>query len=205
MLMAAAGNSGAGPTTLLSDSFTRANSAVSLGTADVGGTWTKNFATYGISSNKAYIASGLSNLSHNAAWLDPAVGDGTVSVDITLSATTDRACGGLMLRRTDESNIIRVILYKVSGLNRLEIQQMLTGGFTSLTHADSQGFVNGSTYTLKSVLSGTTVTASINGTQILSTTVAAGLTGTQFGPTVYFETANYDDGGTTFDNFLMTT
>lgn len=53
-IVASGRRAASGPTVVVSDSFTRANSAVSMGTADTGQTWLANDGTWGITSNRAY-------------------------------------------------------------------------------------------------------------------------------------------------------
>lgn len=69
-----------------SDTFTRVDSAVSLGTADVGGAWTAGRGTWGIQTNQAYMATGTTGTIPFAYMTLPEFVDGTVTVDLKLSA-----------------------------------------------------------------------------------------------------------------------
>lgn len=70
------------------DTFTRADNAASMGNATVGGAWTGTRGTWGIQSNQAYAASGLtSNVPTWARLSLPSFIDGTVTCDVKLSGT----------------------------------------------------------------------------------------------------------------------
>ena len=87
-----------GLVTRASDTFTRADSTTTLGTAETGGAWTAHVGTWGISSNQAYCptSAGL-----NIATVDTGYSDGFVTVTVTgVSAAGQR----LVFRLSDSSN-----------------------------------------------------------------------------------------------------
>lgn len=192
--------------TFASDTFTRADSASSLGTADQGGAWTVTAGdgTWGITSNKGYAATPKSN-DHSIATLSVAQNNVTVSCDITLSSTSNRATAGLRLRAADVSNWLGSYLYKTGTYNMLDLQQVVSGAQTSLASVTSLGLVNGNTYNLKVVISGTTAAVYLDGVlKIAATSFNSGLTTQKYGINLFSLSTDFDDGGTRFDNFLVT-
>lgn len=118
---------------LASDTFNRADSGVTLGSADVGGAYsTSGGAGYGISSNKAYL---LGNGAEALAMLDIGTADAIISCTVTTSTTkTNR---GLCGRASDDVNLLLVQLTVVPGVNRLRFFQCVAGGYTELAGVDS--------------------------------------------------------------------
>lgn len=191
--------------TYASDSFDRANSAIALGTADVGGTWAEPSGFWGILTNKAYIQTPSVD-NHNNAVLNVGQSNVSVSADIILSSTNNRAAAGLRLRHQDDSNFIAVYLYKCTAVtNSILIVQAVGGSATYPGEFTSAGLANGSTYTLKVTLSGSTITVLLNGVQKLSTTFDnTNLTTGKYGIGAYVGSTDFDDGGSTFNNFAVT-
>jgi hypothetical protein len=104
------------------DRFTRANSATLLGN-----NWAVDNGTGGISSNAAYfpvIASGFGR-AYQANAL-PLGGDGMVCCDITVPTTAGTGFG-LMLRRQDANNFLR--LWTNNTTNAIHLQTWVAGGF----------------------------------------------------------------------------
>lgn len=191
----------AGVTTYGADTFTRANGVI--GTAETGGAWTPSATSgvWSVASNKASCAK-VDNV-HNSTTLAIAQANVTVTVDLTLSATNNRALAGIVMRYADANNWLRVSLGKYTSTNDLFIQQFLAGSLTTLSDITTMGLVNGNTYALKVVISGTTITAFVDGVQKASASFNAGLTTQTYGLTMFAAAANFDDGGSTFDNFLV--
>jgi hypothetical protein len=86
-----------GGTPVVSDSFNRADSSTSLGTADVGGAWTAFAGTWGIASNKAYH---VSTFADGYAAIDSGLADCTVA--LTLSTV---GAGGITFRAADATHL----------------------------------------------------------------------------------------------------
>lgn len=191
---------------LVSDSFDRADSTTSLGTADSGQVWTAHSGTWGISSNKGYLAS---TTGQAAASVDAGASDVEVSADITLSPTTDRADAGLVFRLADDSNYLLALINKVTGSNSIQLFKRQAGSFTHLASVGSQGHVNGTTYDLRVVANGSSIEVFRDDTSVLTHTLSgADLTtfgsNTRHGLRVH-RGSTADDGGTRFDNFLVET
>lgn len=134
------------------DTFTRADSAVTLGNSEGAGTpaWTALTATWGIASNRAYVASGGTTNSV-AVLTSPAAQDGELTVDITLSPTANRGYAGVVLRAADATNNLHVMLAKIgTGSNDVVyLSKNVAGAVTQLAQLSSAGLINGATYGLK--------------------------------------------------------
>lgn len=85
-------------TTLISDSFNRADSAVSLGSADVGGAWTAEAGTWGIASNRGYKATVNQQ---GYASIDTGVSD---NIDLECTFPVAGTAGGGILIRSNGLN-----------------------------------------------------------------------------------------------------
>lgn len=109
--------------TLVADSFTRADSASSLGTADVGGAWTSLAGTWGISGNKAYLPSAGAE-----AWAVHDTGRADIDMQVTVAAPTV-SNQGLCWRMASAGNGYRLAfssggtlkLFRVTGGTSTEI------------------------------------------------------------------------------------
>lgn len=147
-----------------SDSFTRADNALSLGSATTGQLWTAS--VWGISANKAAMVSG-----NGFATLDTATANLTVTnVVATISASNP----GIVFRYADATNWARVIIINQS----VRIDWMVAG-----VETDSATFpaTIADGITLKAVIFGTALSVSVNGTQVATKTLPAGLTGKRAG------------------------
>lgn len=189
-----------------SDAFTRADSATTLGTADVGGAWTAQVGTWGILSNKAYCAVATSDAYNIATLTLQNTADVTVSCDVTTSATANRTTAGLALRYTDVNNWVRLLLFKEGSIpNSIYLQQTVSGTPTTLANLDSAGLADGTLYNLKAVIAGTTIAVYLdNVLKIAATSFNSGLTTQKYGPALYKAASTFDNGGSRFDNFLVT-
>jgi hypothetical protein len=85
---------------LVNDSFTRANSATSLGTSTSGHTWIAQAGTWGINTNQAYMATVAS--ANDSAVIDCGKADAIVQVKIAAVGGSQ----GFTVRATDSSNAI---------------------------------------------------------------------------------------------------
>lgn len=173
-----------GPTTVVSDSFNRADSSTSLGSADTGQAWTALVGTWGITSNQAYNPVGGGD-NQCTAVVDAGVSDCTVQV--TKPNSHD---AGFVFRVVDANNYLMFteagVLYKRVG-----------GGFTSIATCavGSDGDV------LAAVLSGTSVIVKRNGTQIVSVTESTHQSATKHGLRNYFPSFGASE---LFDDFTVT-
>lgn len=118
------------------DGFTRADSASTLGNAEVGGAWTAHAGTWGITGNKAYKAA--TNTSCIAS-----INVGAANCDASIVVhTAAGSSSGLVVRATDNGNYIFATpsiffgfmqLYKVVGG---VFTQLGTNGFAAAVNAD---------------------------------------------------------------------
>jgi len=113
------GVAAAGPTTIVSDAFNRADSTTTMGNADTGQTWVPNSGTWGITSNQA---DHIVNTSQNTTIVDSGVSDCTVQV--TFPSLQD---GGICVRSTDDNNN-----FITSGTADHTLYRRQAGSFTSL-------------------------------------------------------------------------
>lgn len=215
---ASSGTIASGVTTYASDTFTRANSAT-LGTTETGSkTWVQQdrpavspgYTSSGstrttLTSNKVALANPDSN-SNVQVWavVNSGVSDCTVSASVTLSGT--RACPGIIFRSTGSSNGIVVFLEKFGGTDAIQMQSFSAGSYTNIgSTVSSAGLSLGSTYTLKAVLSGTSIKIYLDDVLKIDTTSSTNQSSTYHGIQAYCSTgSSNDDAGSTFDNFSVT-
>jgi hypothetical protein len=193
---------GGGGTSIATETFTAADSATALynNTGPVGKTtdtgskvWGLISANggWGISSNTGYQAAGSVP---GLLAIDSGVTDYTVQVDVTFSGAVNDS--GLLFRATDGSNWINFI----GDPGGWYFQKMAAGAQANAAHTTET--VTAGTYTLKVVLSGSTLTGYVNNVQKLTYTITDSslLTGKKVG---------LASGSTTspahFDNFSVTT
>ena len=98
----------AGRPIVLRDTFSRADSALTLGTPDLGPSPTVLSGTWGISSGRAYNASDLDG---NLVVWDLATPNGTFEATVrgTLASGTDFRLADLVVRVLDTSNYLRIV------------------------------------------------------------------------------------------------
>lgn len=145
----------------ITDSFTRADSATTMGTTETGSkTWTPNSGTWGITTNRAYIAAGGAQLT---TIVDAALANCTV--EVTIENFVD---SGLCFRSTDDSNNLVT--------NGGNLFKRVAGSFTSLG-----SFTYGTGSVIKAVLNGSAIELFQDGVSELSVTEAFNSTATQHG------------------------
>ena len=193
----------------VSDTFQRADSAVSLGTAVAGGAWTAHKGTWGISSNQAYLAAGTNgHIDHVATLNSDFLSDGFVEADVKLSSA--RASAGLVFRALNNTSMFLVRLTKTAtpAVDTLELSRYTGGTWTALATV-AGGFVLGQTYKVRIEFYGGQIYVYLNGVLKISYLMLAGDL-TTFGgygrygilSSFHATDAAYDDGGTRWDNFV---
>lgn len=180
---------GASVLTVVSDTFTRADSAATLGSAETGQAWTANAGTWGISSNKGYVAT--AGGANDIATVNAGVADCSVQVTITAGAITGQ---GVILRLTDVNNYVYCF---ASDSTHLVIGTDVASSFNTLAN---QAYSWSSGDTLKVVLSGQSVSAYVNGALITSTTTSVNQSATKHGLLSTAAAA----ATSRWDNFLVT-
>jgi hypothetical protein len=201
----------------LVDTFTRADNASSLGSSEGPQTpaWTAAVGTWGIQSGRAYLASVTTDAV--AYLVSPAIADGVMTCDITLSATTNRADADLIFRGADSNNFLMVQLIKTGTgtSDGVFLYKRVAGTYTSLGSFASAGLVNGATYGLKVEFFAGLIRVWLDrkdgkgytkvlDVQLVPGDVAqfGGLSNNKFG----FRSSNgagADDGGSRFDNLIV--
>lgn len=184
---ARAGAAGAGVS--ITDSFTRADSAVSLGTTTTGAkVWSALSGVWGVLSNQAYVAT---TGTEPVAVIDAGVADCTVSV--VCRPTVGKQ--GLAFRVVDISNFWRTVALG----GNLYLQKTVA---TVLTDAPgspiAQALADGDT--LSVVLSGTSIIVKVNGVTKYSITDSQFQTATKHG----LAEAVSGDTAAKFDDFSVT-
>jgi hypothetical protein len=121
---------------LARDSFSRPDSAVSMGTAEQGGAWTADYGTWGISSGRAYPASPQDFM---VATVNVGTPDVAVSAIIRGQFVgSNFAIPHLCVRVVDFQNL----LFVLQGSGMIRIQKIVAGDFTSMVNVASAGLDN---------------------------------------------------------------
>ena len=175
--------SGGGATTaitLIYDTFTDTNGTAIAShtiapTNTPSATWANSAAGWQIQSNKLKLVSG------GDVWcyVNAGVADCTIEADLT-TATTGDSYLGIVLRYTNTSNFWNVQARIDGGGNRWLITEIASGSAT--TRATGGTTANATTYQVKIVLSGTTITLYVNGVLTASyASATSNQTATRFG------------------------
>jgi hypothetical protein len=153
---------------LVEDTFTRANSASSLGVADSGQTWTAHAGTWGITSDKGYLATQSGD---SVATVDAGAADIDMSCTITMQGAP-----GLVFRATDNNNYL---LFMYNG-GEMQVWQRVAGSYTKLSGV-TQGVTPGVAYVYRVVTLGTSITTYLDGVLKNSVTSSQFQTATRIG------------------------
>lgn len=190
------------------DTFNRADSASTLGSADTGQAWTAVSGTWGISSNKGYLVTTTPEASR-VATIDPGLTNFVLSCDVTLGAT--RVNTGILLKYIDASNHVIVNFYDPSSADPSDFTiQVANSG----TYTVRRAFYNPSFYTpggshaLRVLMRGDYILAECQGRPIQYTLTGAESSKfaayTPIGIRSYRGTNTYaDDGGFRIDNLMV--
>lgn len=142
------------------DTFTRADSTTTLGTAEAGGTWTDTGGTWGIVSNTAYYTSAGTSLA-----LLPLASDGTIQVTLSTMQNED----GLAFRARDGDNYWRLVA--LEAFASYGLYKVVDGTETPIGGTGATTPTNGDV--LKVVTSGSTIQCYINGVLVRTDTDTA--------------------------------
>jgi hypothetical protein len=156
---------------VLFDNFNRANSASTLGGAVVGGSWTANTGTWGISSNQAYLPTEAGN---SVATLN--AGKTLSYVAASITAVSSNNAPGLMVQWLDATHWIYGFIDLTDG--GMQVWQNNGGSFSQLAAPGSLGAVVNVPQRLLCVLtsSGAAQAWYLNGALAASTTGTAAST-----------------------------
>ena len=201
------------------DTFNRASSSSSLGTADFGGAWSVPMPSpgdspWGIDSHKAYCVSpstatfhGISDVPKNIAVVGSTASPHIVQAEATLSTTSPNV--GLVAKFVDDNNYLVFVIHNTT-FSGSAVFACVGGGYYVLA-SPTLTVTKGATYTLGLTV-GSTYTATVNSTVVasgsLSPTIIAGLSGPSkaglYLGSGLFEGRNPNDpGDSRFDNFVF--
>lgn len=173
------------PYILVSDTYDRANSAVTMGSPETGSAWTAHLGTFGIQTNLAYLVSGTAT-SYNMATIDTGTADAVV--EVTVSTMAASGFTGLLLRSSGAGTGLAVLNNRV--------WNVATDAAVGPAFADDNGavsFVSGDR--MAAAMLGTSITifrqAAATGpwVQVMTTTTSVFLANTRHGITVWDNTA----------------
>ncbi len=185
-----------GGTTLASDTFTRANSSSTLGTATTGGAWTARTGTWGINNNKAYTVTATTG---NEATLTCASQPDTISLDFA-TANIQTTAFTPIARWVDANNVLRLGIAGNAG--KVSIVTTVAGvGNTRASSGVILPTTGAASGTLSMTILSNVVTAYLNGVQACQYTLSGGEV-TAFGSSVIVGIEQRGTGsGNTADNF----
>ena len=148
-------DSPAPPTTLLRDTFARANSAVALGTCDTGQVW-------GVDTNMGYrpgitATDCVASIDVGASWL---------SYEVIVFANPEFP--GVAFDITDSNNFYAVLVN--NSLRRLELIKRVSGTYTSIGVSASTIFTAWADLTIKVVRTGSSKSIQLGGVPVISLT-----------------------------------
>jgi hypothetical protein len=184
----------------VTDIFTRADSAVTLGSPTLGAAYTALRGTWGIATNKGYHTT-TAPIDDGVAVIDSGFADFIMTCDVTTSGTASKTYAGLVFRALDASNRWRVAI-RSSGETFLT--KMVAGVNTHIISTFT--FAVSTTYSLKVIALGNAISFYINNTLVSSTTDAFNNTQTSHG--LYLNggaATDFDDSGSRFDNLAIYT
>lgn len=155
---------------LFRHTFTAADSAVAIPSADTGESTQVLAGTWGISSNRAYLVTSTGSNNNAVVW-NTGVSDGTFAV--TFAVFNSAAGRRLVFRATDVDNLFIVDCSTLFTLYRRQ-----AGAYTSM---GTNAAVPATGDVISVVLLGTSITVKQNGTTIISTTSSFNQTATRHG------------------------
>lgn len=184
---------------LLRDTFSRADSAVTLGNAEAGGAWTvgnlgdTSLPVWGISGNQARIVTVSGTDTH--AWADAGKADCTIEADVTIASEASSGSTGIVFRRASTGN------YWIARLNNAAntISLLLaSGGVRSFPASTALTLADGQVVRLRVELRGAVIRVYADGVRMITHNDATHQTGTKHGLYSFTTTDR-------FDNFAVTT
>lgn len=117
------------PTTLIQDSFDRADSTTGLGTADTGGTWAEPNGDFGIDTNEAYTPN---SVTFGHAHIDAA--DADVDMRVTVATLGGDGNAGLIFRWSDSDNYWVLFINGVT--DQMQLGKVISGSFNNVSTTD---------------------------------------------------------------------
>ena len=159
---------GALPVPVVSDTFTRSDSALTLGSAETLQAYTAHAGTWGITSNQGYS---VTDADADLATLESGLNDGvfTLSVKGTLNSATDYRIPELVVRMADTSNYLYVrMINGAVTLRKNDADSHSQLATAATTTADNTA------YAVRAACLGTRVYVYVDGVLKISHTLAGG-------------------------------
>jgi hypothetical protein len=158
------------------DTFTRADSAITMGNAETPNTtpWVPVVGTWGISSNKAYCASATTSGATvtNLVTADIGAADFTMNVVYTCNGGTGNISESqLIFRETDINNHLLLDITNNNGAPSINLYKRVAGTYTLLSGTTSYAVSGTHTYTI--ITSGATISIQRDGGPSIITAVDA--------------------------------
>ena len=146
-------------TRIVTDAFTRADSTTTLGSADTLQSWTAHQGTWGISSNKAYVAT-TGGVDDTAT-----VNSGFSNIDVQADCQNEAQRIGLVFRMKDIQN--RWYFFYHDGTGKYNLGKVINGIFTTVVDL-TEAWALGTTKTLKVTANGTSIECFVDGVSKLT-------------------------------------
>lgn len=181
---------------LITDNFTRADSASSLGSSSEGWSWAVNSGTGGIKSNLGSNKSSTATLLRARAEIDLGSSDNWAQAVYAHGAANAANQFGVCVRFDSASDTCYQFSMREDGLNT-RIFKVVAGTQTALTTATTTALAVGDVIRLEAI--GTTINAYRNGTIIATVTDATITTGKRAG--IYAVQSSGLTDNVQFDNF----
>lgn len=157
------------------DTFTRVDSATTMGNSEAPGTPWQQFVsgvgtttTWGITSNKAYQVSNTGSPTFALSVVPTMVSDVDISTKIAIGAGGG-SITGIALRATDKDNFVSIRLDETG--DSVFVRKVIAGTGTTVA-TFSTPIATSTSYTLRVVAKGTQIQVYLNGTLVITTTVA---------------------------------
>lgn len=180
----------------LADNFDRANSSTSLGSTSTGAVpWSALSGTWGILTNRGYVAVSIGGGGQNEAVVDTGSADGTTGVK--LATVGAAAFFGLCFRATDASNHY---VFEGSNGTRARVYKKVAGAYTLLGQS-AENVYYASLDLIEVVLSGSSITVKRNGATLVALSDATYTTQTKHGLHLVGSSSS---NSTYFDDFVFT-
>jgi hypothetical protein len=157
------------------DTFTRVDSATTMGNAEAPGTPWQTFVTgvgttalWGITGNKAYQVSNTGSPLFSVSVVPTMVSDVDISTKIAIGAGGG-SITGLAIRLVDKDNLITIRLDEAG--DSVLVRKLVAGSGTTVATFPTP-IATSTSYTLRVVAKGTQIQVYLNGTLIITTTIA---------------------------------
>lgn len=162
-MMMGVGGAAAAAFSTITDTFTGTNGTdLTAHTTDTGQTWVGDLGTITISSNKAVPSNGTTRL--NQYHIATSVSDVTIQADLNYDGSSTRYAR-LVARLTDTNNYWQL---SISNQGSSMILYEVSSGTVTQRATSNQSMSAGTSYTIKLVCSGSTMTGYFSGLSVLS-------------------------------------